>query len=453
MTTTISKKILMATSATTLILAVALAPNPKTVFAESVDIRHEQVAINKKLTTDISNYMTNKQILLSVEYFEPSRPLDHTMCFSLDQYVQQKLPTKLIQKAVINNWNIEVHGIFPLLFSQYSNNLGFDAIEHFEFNHNKKVKKYNYIRPTFFIGYKKNQKNTLIISVTPGEDYIYHYSSMIRHYLLTLTNKGKNLMTIHRYPELEKKLADWTNLDKQFVMPNDIVILGSVEILESHLKEKINLELINSNENEYYGTKRYKLPNGKIVNFLGVKYSYWGSMSANIVSKLCELEVSEIIYSAKLGSLTKPEDLYNKIYSPTKYLTMKSHKVTEMVANLPNKFVKKFPELNSNWHVSIPTVLEEDFEQRRIAKDMGVESIDNEISCMAVAINNYNQKYKKDVSFFTAHFATDYVRAKEENGKEVAFDLSNNRTKDAMKKKLEVNKNITGYLSQYLVEE
>ena len=391
---TMYNKILKASSATTLILAVALTSHSDIILAEPVDTRYEQAEINTK-TTNIGNFINLKKVSSSVEYFSPSRSLDHTMCFSLDQYVQQKLPTKLIEKAVINDWNIEIHGIFPLLFSQYSNVLGFDAIEHFEFKHNKKIKKYNYIRPSFFIGYRKNQKNTLVISVTPGEDYIYHYSSMIRHHLLTLTSKGEDLMTIHRYPELENNLSDWTNLDNEFVMPNDIVILGSVETIENAFKEKIDLELISSNENKYYGTKRYKLPNGKIVSFLGVKYSYWGSMSANIVSKLCKLGVSEIIYSAKLGSLTKPEDLYHKIYSPTKYLRMKSHKVTELITNLPNRFVKKFPELNSNWHVSIPTVLEEDFEQRRIAKEIGVESIDNEISCMAIAINNYNNKYNK----------------------------------------------------------
>ncbi len=417
-------------------------------------LKHEMTQTNSEteFSTNITDYIRERVVLKTIDYFPSFRLLDHTMCFSLDPYVEQKLPQKLIQKAIINEWNIEVHGIFPNLFLQHSKELGFDAIEHVPFKHNKRVKKYNYIRPHFFIGYKMNQRNTLIISVTPGEDYIYHYASIIRHYLHKLTRNAECKLTIHRYQALEQELSAWTGLDHHFVMPQDIVIMGNVEELQELFLKQRDLKFISRNESEYYGSVRYQLPNGKIINFLGVKFSYWGCISGKIVKKLCMLGVKEIIYSAKLGSMTKPDDLYEKIYSPTKYMTMKSHTVTRFITSLPNRFVQKFPEFDTNWHVSIPTVLEEDFEQRKAATQVGAQSIDNEISRIASAIEDHNKSQKKNVSFFTVHYATDYVRRKEENALEVPFDLSNNRSDAAVKGKKNVLEKISKYLLEYLLE-
>lgn len=425
---------------------------PSSELQKSAIINFSNSPINKSLI-DINKFLKKKSIISSVDYFPPFRMLDHTMCFSLDKYAEQKLPLHLFQKALIQEWKIEIHGIYPLLFSENGGKLGFDVIEHIPFHHNKKEKKFNYIRPQFFIGYKKNKPNTLLIAVTPGEDYIYHYSSMVRHYLSKLTKNAEDLFEIHRYPDLENKLADWTSLDNKFVHSHDIVILGSVEKIEQFLLNKHKVRLLSKEENDYYGSTRYKLSNGKVINFLGVKYSYWGCMSGKIVKKLCELGAQEIIYSAKLGSMTKPEDLYQKVYVPTKYLTMKSHSVTRFIVNVPNKFVEKFPRLNTEWHVSIPTVLEEDFEQRRVATQVGAQSIDNEISRMAAAIEDYNLQKNTKIPFCAVHFATDYVRQKGEKSVEVAFDLSNNRSEGATDGKEKIVTRIADYLVQYFLEQ
>ncbi|MBN9344434.1 MAG: hypothetical protein BGO76_09020 [Caedibacter sp. 38-128] len=387
---------------------------------EAPIISFSSAQTNKPLI-NIDKFLEKKVILPSVDYFPAFRMLDHTMCFSLDKYAEQKLPLHLFQKALIHEWKIEIHGIYPLLFSENAGKLGFDVIEQISFQHNKKEKRFNYIRPQFFIGYKKNKPNTLIIAVTPGEDYIYHYASMVRHYLSKLTKNAEDLFEIHRYPDLEDKLADWTNLDNKFVHSHDIVILGSVEKIEQFLLNKHKAKLLSKEKSDYYESTRYQLSNGKVVNFLGVKYSYWGCMSGKIVKKLCELGAQEIIYSAKLGSMTKPEDLYQKIYAPTKYLTMKFHSVIRFIVNVPNKFVEKFPQLNSEWHVSIPTVLEEDFEQRRVATQVGAQSIDNEISRMAAAIEDYNLQQNTKIPFCAIHFATDYVRKKGEKKRRSCF--------------------------------
>ena len=124
---------------------------------------------------------------MDLNKFPNYMPLDHTMVFSLNEYVRQKLPVELFKKALIKKWNIEIHGVYPDIFMKYYKCLGFDLIENISFSNTSPNKRYNYIRPKFFVGYKKNKSNTLIIAVTPGENYILHYASIIRFYLNTLT--------------------------------------------------------------------------------------------------------------------------------------------------------------------------------------------------------------------------------------------------------------------------
>src|SRR3989344_4553422 len=70
-----------------------------------------------------------------------------------------------------------------------------------------------------------------------------------------------------------------------------------------------------------------------------------------------------------------------------------------------------FPEINSGYHVSVPTVLEEDYLQRKITVELGITSIDNEISQIAFAVSRFNKEYNKNPRFFALHFATDYLRS------------------------------------------
>ncbi len=91
------------------------------------------------------------------------------------------------------------------------------------------------------------------------------------------------------------------------------MVIGYVEeILENF---KTSYEIITENYNRFYGSKRVRLKNGKIVNFLGIKYSYWGNISKKVVEKIISLGGKEIIYAAKLGSLTSHLHLYKKKFS------------------------------------------------------------------------------------------------------------------------------------------
>ena len=177
-----------------------------------------------------------------------------------------------------------------------------------------------------------------------------------------------------------------------------------------------------------------------------------GNISSYLAEQGCKLGMDELIYIAKQGSLTRPEDLYTKIYSSTSYLTMSSLKTNSYISGVENSFVKLFPELDTGCHISVPTVLEEDYYQREIAtKQYNAQSIDNEISQIANCIYQYNQENDCNVKYFNMHFATDYVRRKEEKILKTSFDLANNRTKDALSRKQLILSKIGDYFSQYII--
>ncbi|MCB1067207.1 MAG: hypothetical protein KDK56_03385 [Simkania sp.] len=295
----------------------------------------------------------------------------------------------------------------------------------------------------------------MAIAVTPGEDYIYHYAAMLRFYLSSVTSKSHRLLEIIRYPDLEASIAKWTGLDTNFVKKDDFLVLGFIQEILAELKNNLAMNLISTQESDYYLSYRYVLESGQIINFLGVKYSFWGNISAKLIEKLCELGVSKVIYIGKLGCMTNPNDLYDRIFSPTKFLHLKANKIIGFATKVNNEFVSEFPELNSGWHVSVPTVIEEDYSQRKASANFECNSIDNEISQMAIAIDKYNKanRCNEKISFLPLHFATDYLRSDHEKTKHIGLDLSTNRTSSAEEKKSAIFKKLSRYLKQYIEQQ
>jgi hypothetical protein len=373
------------------------------------------------------------------------------MGYSIDKYVSQRLPAQLFEYAVSNDLSIHIHGVYPNHFNVLKKKFGLSDCKEYNFLPNKRKKEFNNIRPRYFICKDSSNIEGIHVLVTPGADYIYHYASMIRHITNFLSNETQHLLNIHRYPSLEKNIANWTNLDSNLINKNDSVVIGYVGEIEEYLNKHLPLKKLTSFENEYYSSKRYKIGN-KTLNFLGVKYSFWGNMSSYIATKCCELGINELVYIAKQGSLTKPEDLYTKIYSATSYLCMSSLKITNYVDQLENPLVKLFPELDTNCHISVPTVLEEDYRQREIAsKNYQAQSIDNEISQIAHAIYEFNKANDTKIKYFNMHFATDYIRNKNEKILETSFDLANNRSQEAKQHKEKIINKISKYFAEYVI--
>lgn len=386
---------------------------------------------------------------------------DHTMQGALHKYVHQKFPVNLLEHVLKNDIPIEMHGLYPPHAQRQFENMGYSNVRHIPFKHNPRKKKYNFIRPGFFLADAPDTHDPrrLLIAVTPGSDYARHYAEMVCFFIATRGLNAQEHFNLIRYPFLEDSIADWSGLDSRFVQKSDRVVLGYVEELEKRLatppnkglQKQARLTLIGSAENEYYGSRRYRTLNNDVINFLGAKYSYWGNTSAKIVTRCCALGASEIFYAGKLGSLTQPEDLYNRIFSGASFFNMDGIKITSKVPEIPNQFVIHYGALaDSGAHVSVPTILQETLQQRGIAVANSAGSIDNEISQMALAIAQHNESSNGPPVFFsTSHFATDFLHAVSSSYVPDRPNLSVTRQSEVIAMKQMIISRIADYLRDY----
>jgi hypothetical protein len=370
---------------------------------------------------------------------------EHSMADALPTYVDQKIATAVIEEAIANGLNIDIVGCPPSLLSQTSR----DNFEEIKVRYKKKVSKNeNYIRPSYY--YKSNNNNkSLVICVMSGEDYLKQYTAMVSYFIkFGLGKEPDNHIRVTFYPTLQDNIALWTGLDRKFVKPNDTVLMGNISNFFDYLqKEGLIAEKIEEVENQYYWASRIKLSD-RTLSFLRVKHSFWGNMSSLLVSRMLDLGASEIIYLSKIATLKEPENIYRKIYSPTQ-LAILEEKQIKIIDRLPNYLVKKFPELDSGMHISLATVMEQDFNTSVLVHSMAA-TLDLEVSKIARAILEYNQLHKKEVKFTPVHWTTDYLRTKSEANFDTGFDLANGDSKAALEKKKELLNRIYNFVIAYL---
>ncbi|ENK6269867.1 hypothetical protein AB3Y05_005714, partial [Klebsiella variicola] len=84
-----------------------------------------------------------------------------------------------------------------------------------------------------------------------------------------------------------------------------------------------------------------------------------------IVRFICEhFQPAEIIYFGKLGTLTAPSDIYEKIFTPSQFLMYNCLTKLGPTITLNNSMA----QFNDNGlvgvHASVPTIMEETFMQR-----------------------------------------------------------------------------------------
>ncbi len=388
-------------------------------------------------------------------YFPLTRPLDHTMCECLDEWAMQKMPMDLLKQSIIYHIPIEIHGIYPSLFPSLAPSLHFSSVEAIDFHHNPSAKSYNFIRPQFYYVHNAKKIKKLIVAVTPGRDYIFQYAGLIRHCLSLLTNGFEQYLAIYRYPKLEETITNWTELNSLFIRENDIIIMGFAQEMYDLLRKKHkNFDIIEENINEWYCSTRIRIAKKTIINFFRVHYSFWGCMSGRLAYRFAELGCREVIYVGKLGTLSNKNEIYKKIFSPTRYFSYRYLSLINQTEDLYNPLASYFPELNTGIHLSVSTVAEEDFIQRHLSQEMGARSIDNEISQIAASLSHFNTAYNRQVGFSSLHFASDYLRCKQERGREKTdFDLSNNRTDSAKKSKQKMLEKSGSYLYEYLLSQ
>lgn len=383
----------------------------------------------------------------SLEHIPVCRPLDHTMSLALDQYVCQKLPTRDLLEAIALGCPIELHGLPPGHLEAAPEEFGISHYSRIPWEYASTVKEFNNIRPVFF-RVQRDQDPAIFVVVPFGQDYVRHYATLIRHFISMNTAHYHGHISVTRYPRIETDMADITGLNGLVIRSGETIVLGYASELQDALRCRYG-EPESFHRNRYYTSQRHRIGK-RIVNFLGVKYSYWGSIAKNLVTRICELGGKEVIYSAKLGTLGSQDEIYDRVFSPSSYYIFDHFLLKNSIQDLRNPFLAHFPALDSGPHASVPTVLEETFVQRSILEKYRIQTIDNEIAQMADAITRYNRANDARVVFFALHFATDYLRRNHEKLGDITHDLSRNRTGVATRQKQVVIEKIATLLGDFL---
>jgi hypothetical protein len=361
---------------------------------------------------------------------------------ALDAYVSQRLPAALLDRALAAGAEIEVHGIYPDHVSVVLPGARIADRGHAF----RPAKAFNRVRPHYF-AHDAWGAHRIVVAVPPGRDYVLHYASLVGHFLRSRGHASPTPAVVVRYPAAEAAIADWTGLP-DLVEPGDRVLIGYVQELVPLLAERGG-EVVEERANEFYGTARLRFrDSGEEVCALGVRFSFWGCISARLAAACRRLGTRELVYAGKLGALTDPNDIYRRLFAPSRFLHLAPEpSVPAPAAGPPNGLLELFPELDTGVHMSVATVLEEDTQQRAYGDRFGVASIDNEIAQIALAL--LEPGAEPATPFSALHFATDYLRAGGEYARHDIYNLTNHRRRDALALKTRMLEAIADRLAAY----
>lgn len=161
----------------------------------------------------------------------------------------------------------------------------------------KMDKPFNWMRPT-----AKRVGENLHIQCFPGVDHVEHYGALLTAYL-RLTRKDGEWERVETRPVAEgdtiQALRAQTNI---LALPRaDVIVTGLVHRLDSLTP---GASYVGAKNDEFAWTSR--VVQGKTVVFLGCRFSFWGSISGDLVRVLAQhAQPSQVIYFGKLGS-TQP---------------------------------------------------------------------------------------------------------------------------------------------------
>jgi hypothetical protein len=380
-----------------------------------------------------------------------AEPGTHTMGGALDAYVRQRIPARLLAYAREQGIAVEVHGVYPA----HAGEVFPDAVM-VDSGHRFSGKWFNHIRPHCFLVPRQEAGGgwTLVVAVPPGRDYVLHYASLVSHFLATgAGTPGAGApppgeARAFRYPAAEAAIASWTGLDA-FVRPGDRLLLGYVQELLPLLTGR-GARVCSREGNDFYGSIRLRFPRGgACVNALGVRYSFWGDISGRLAAACAGRGAVEVIYAGKLGALTRPADIYSRLFLPSSYVSYgRGTEPRPPWPGPPNGLLERYPHLDSGAHMSVGTVLEEDLAQRAYADRLKVNSIDNEISQMAQALTGATAR----TAFSALHFATDYLNGNGGAAGAGFHNLASNRQAGAVKLKKRILNTVADLLYSHYDE-
>jgi 5'-deoxynucleotidase YfbR-like HD superfamily hydrolase len=246
------------------------------------------------------------------------------------------------------------------------------------------------------------------------------------------------------YPQAMLAFSDWSGLDQvlfghEVIKDGDIVVIGYVDQLRSTLISEYGFSEVGSEVGfRFFGpgnlfgvTVLLSRDEKKRLVLLGFRHSFWGKTAAKIVRSCVEVGAKEIVYVAKAGTRTGPHSLDEKQNKHYLCLIGNNYLIWDGDANNPEGEVRKvnlgdgkvslanffaeekYSKNSSKNHLSVPTVMGEDFLQYQTYGSYNPSTIDNEISYIAEEIADFQSKSNKDnITFTCIHFITDLVASR-----------------------------------------
>ncbi len=291
------------------------------------------------------------------------------------------------------------------------------------------MKRYNVHRPSLVVV----QQGICMLVTVPGKDYLRQTAQLnLLPYVLGEC-KGHGCSST-RWDEIYLRKCDrlsiwldqsalnvgsfitWTGLNElQAKIKDSVVVLGYVVELASYLEAetagrwKWDVGTLNDPEdNALFGYGVLNCSDTMSVLFLGWTETYWGDFSGTLADALYHLGATEIIYAAKLATMTEAGDVYDKLFVPSKYILIdKGGRLVWNSTEQASLLLEEIAVLSDgiqSVHASIPTVLDETSATLSNAlRDHSIGSLDDEIAYMAWAAERHAKR------FVSIHFATDYI--------------------------------------------
>jgi len=283
--------------------------------------------------------------------------------------------------------------------------------------------------------------------VPPGRDYLRHFAALVAHVVGRHTRRPVRTFS---YPAAERSLPRWTELEADLLGGAGTVVFGKIELVGPALREA-GLRAVQRRETDFYSAVTLAGPHAR-VTLLGVRFSYWGCIGGRLAARCCELGVREVLYVGKLGTLGTPAEVYGRLFVPSSYAVFDGLAVRTLSSGPPNGLLATVPTLETGLHVSVPTVLEEDYAQRELAATLGAATLDNELAQMAMAVHQHNAaSARPPVRFSGLHYATDYLRRPVEAALPLPFSLATGRQAEARRRRAAAERLVGQCLCEHLI--
>lgn len=264
----------------------------------------------------------------------------------IDKYVYEKIKDDMFPflcTAVRKQRQVVVVGVFREHFEEYYSQKGWKikysndvrcrerAKKTIQLSSGeKKPKLYDTERPMCYQMKDESEKTFYVIRTVPGADYLRHIAQMVWYTLQQLAGRhekpfSEDLFKVWSYERANTTITEWTGLKEVLAgrAKGAVVVLGYVRFLHSYLaQQRGELEYVGEQTLEepgsVYGCSVFRQNGGTIV-FLGVRYTFWGSVSYHLAKKLYELGASTILYCDNTESLLHPDDTSDSVHLPANF--------------------------------------------------------------------------------------------------------------------------------------